>query len=393
MPNKPKLWSRDFVLLANANLLMAIAFYFMMPILPVYLTDKLAASKSEVGMVLAFYTIATLIIRLFSGWTIDTYGRKTIYLFAYLFFSIFFIGYPLAFTIYLFIGIRFLHGLTWGVLTTSSSTIAVDIIPPSRRGEGIGIFGLSMTIGMAIGPMIAIFITGTDRYTMLFISAIGISFLGFLLAQFVSYPRFNIKNSKRAFSFKGLIEKNSIPVSINMMIVQFTYGGVISFIALYGKEIGVESSGLFFLILSIGIGLSRVNSGRIFDVSGPNRIILLGMVLLVLGFPALAIFDNSLGFHLSAIVLGLGFGIIMPTFQAMVNNLVSPSRRGAANSTFFTSFDIGIGLGMVGTGILSDYLGFSRTFLIFSAIIIMALIFFLLISIRHYKEKLPVMLS
>jgi predicted MFS family arabinose efflux permease len=372
---------------------MAIAFYFMMPILPVYLTDKLAASKSEVGMVLAFYTIATLIIRLFSGWTIDTYGRKTIYLFAYLFFSIFFIGYPLAFTIYLFIGIRFLHGLTWGVLTTSSSTIAIDIIPPSRRGEGIGIFGLSMTIGMAIGPMIAIFITGADRYTLLFVSAIGISFLGFILAQIVRYPSFNRENSKRAFSFKDLVEKNSIPVSVNMLIVQFTYGGVISFIALYGKEIGVENSGLFFLILSVGIGLSRVKSGRIFDVSGPEKIIMLGMVLLVIGFPALAIFNSSLGFHLSAIILGFGFGIIMPTFQAMVNNLVLPSRRGAANSTFFTSFDIGIGLGMVGTGILSDYLGFSSTFLIFSAIIIMALIFFQLISFRHYKKKLLVSLS
>lgn len=385
MQSKPKLWSKDFALLASANLLMAIAFYFMMPILPVYLTDKLGASKSEIGIILAFYTIATLIIRPFSGWAIDTYGRKYIYMFAYFLFSLFFIGYPLAFTVLMFMGFRFLHGLTWGVLTTSSSTIAVDIIPAARRGEGIGIFGLSMTIGMALGPMIAIFIAGDDSYKALFISAIGISLIGLLLTLVVKYPVFNSSAIRRTISVKGLIEKSSLPVSINMMIVQFTYGGVLSFIALYGKEIGVKSSGLFFLLLSIGIGFSRVSSGKIFDISGPERISILGMILLIIGFPVLALVNNSLGFHISATILGLGFGIIMPTFQAMVNNLVEPNRRGAANSTLFTCFDIGIGLGMIGTGMLSDWLGFSSTFLISSVVILLALNLFLFYTIKHYK--------
>lgn len=388
MQTKPLLWTKDFVLLASANLLMAIAFYFMLPILPVYLTDKLNASKSEIGIILAFYTIATLLIRPFSGWAIDTYGRKSIYLIAYFLFSLLFIGYPIALSLYLFIGFRFFHGLTWGVLTTSSSTIAVDIIPPVRRGEGIGIFGLSMTIGMALGPMIAIFIAGADRYLAVFVSAIGISLLGLLLALVVKYPKFTIDKSRKILSFNGLIEKSSLPVSINMMIIQFTYGGVLSFIALYGKEIGVQNSGIFFLLLSLGIGFSRVGSGKIFDISGPDKISILGMLLLVVGFPILALVNNSVGFLISAVVLGLGYGIIMPTFQAMVNNLVVHTRRGAANSTLFTCFDIGIGLGMIGTGILSDWLGFSSTFLISSLVNLLALNYFLFFTIRHYRKNM-----
>jgi MFS family permease len=384
---KPKLWTKDFLLLACANLLMAIAFYFMLPILPVYLTKRLGASNSEIGIVMAFYSIATLIIRLFSGWTIDTYGRKTIYLIAYFFFSIFFIGYPLAITLYMFIGFRFLHGLTWGVLTTSSSTIAVDIIPSARRGEGIGIFGLSMTIGMALGPMIAIFIAGTDRYFTLFISAIVISLLGLVLALVVKYPKFTPDKQRRTFYIKNLVEKSSLPISINMMIVQFTYGGVLSFIALYGKEIGIESSGLFFLLLSVGIGFSRVSSGKVFDISGPKQISVVGLIILLIGFPILAFFSNPMGYHVAAVILGLGYGIIMPTFQAMINNLVAPNRRGAANSTFFTSFDIGIGLGMICTGILSERLGFSTTFQIFSLVILVALTYFVFYSARHYKQN------
>jgi predicted MFS family arabinose efflux permease len=138
----------------------------------------------------------------------------------------------------------------------------------------------------------------------------------------------------------------------------------------------------------LGIGLSRVGSGRIFDKSGPAKILLLGMILLIIGFPMLALINNSLGFHLSAVVLGLGFGIIMPTYQAMINNLVTPNRRGAANSTFFTAFDLGIGIGMIGTGLLSEWLGFSITFLISSITILIALNFFFFISFNHYKALL-----
>lgn len=387
MQVKPNLWTRDFILLATANLLMAIAFYFMLPILPVYLSDKLNASKSEIGVILAFYTIATLFIRPFSGWALDSFGRKKIYLTAYFLFSLFFIGYPIALSVYLFMGFRFLHGLTWGVLTTSSSTIAVDIIPPSRRGEGIGIFGLSMTIGMALGPMLAIFITGQSRYLLLFLSAIGISLIGLIFTFVVRYPKFIPDKTRSIFSFKGLIEKTSIPVSLNMMIVQFTYGGVLSFIALYGKEIGVDNSGIFFLILSLGIGFSRVGSGKIFDISGPDKISLVGMILLIIGFPVLALVNNPIGFHISAVILGLGFGIIMPTFQTMVNNMVAPNRRGAANSTLFTCFDIGIGMGMIGTGVLSEWLGFSSTFLISSVVNLLALNVFLFFTINHYRRN------
>lgn len=390
---KPKLWTRDFVFLAIANLLMAIAFYFMLPVLPVYLVDKLGATRSEIGLVLSFYTIAALAIRLFSGWAIDTYGRKTIYLAAYFLFSLIFISYPFAFTIYLFLLVRFVHGLTWGVLTTSSSTIAVDIIPPSRRGEGIGIFGLSMTIGMAIGPMLAIFITGESRYFLLFTSAIATTIIGLVLALMVRYPKFTSLNSARSLKLKGLIEKSAIPVSINMMMIMFTYGGVLSFISLYGKEIGIENSGLFFLILSLGIGFSRIFSGKIFDKSGPKTISIFGFLSLIIGFPILSLINNSLGFHLSAAILGLGFGVIMPTFQAMVNNLVEPSRRGAANSSFFTAFDLGIGFGMIGTGVLSQWFGFSYTFLLFTIIILIALIIFQLYSSFHYKKHISEVVS
>ena len=171
-------------------------------------------------------------------------------------------------------------------------------------------------------------------------------------------------------------------------MVMFTYGGVLSFISLYGKEIGVNNSGLFFLILSIGIGLSRVLSGKVFDLYGPKLISIIGMILLAIGFPILGFIDNPIGYHISAIILGFGFGIIMPTFQAMVNNMVDTTRRGAANSTFFTAFDLGIGFGMIGTGMLSQIIGFNKTFSLFAIFVLLALMFFLSISSKYYHNSI-----
>lgn len=388
MKGKEELWTRNFILIGLANLLMAVAFYFLLPTLPVYLKDRFGATSSQVGIVLSFYTIAALLIRPFVGYAIDAFGRKTLYLISFALFSVLFFGYAWAVSIGFMIILRFLHGLTWGSLSTSGSTIAVDIIPASRRGEGISLFGLSMTIAMAIGPMIALTILGDGNYSRLFNTAIGIGAFGLVMAFCIRYPVYKPVAANRFFAIKKLIEPSSIPISINVLIITFAYGGILSFSALYGKEVGVENSGLFFLILSAGIGVSRFFSGNIFDRTGPFRITLIGLALLVFGFPVLALIQNPLGFHLSAILIGLGFGIIMPTFQAMINNLVPPEKRGAANSTYFTCFDMGIGIGMVSIGLVSELIGYSGAFLTCSLFELIAIVVFVLYSYKHYNTKI-----
>lgn len=386
MDIKDKLWTRNFTLIGIANLLMAIAFYFLLPTLPLYLKDKLNATPSQVGFVLSFYTIAALLIRPFIGYAIDTFGRKLIYLFSFVIFSSLFLGYIFAVSIGLMIAIRFVHGLTWGSLSTTGSTIAVDLIPASRRGEGISLFGLSMNIAMSIGPLIALTILGKMDYFWVFIIASGISIVGLLLAMSIHFPLYKPSGDNNTFSIKRLIEKTSIPLSLNVLVVTITYGGILSFSSIYGKEIGVENSGLFFLLLALGIGVSRFFSGTIFDRIGPFRIVIIGLILLVLGFPILFIAPTVYGYHIAAIIIGLGFGIIMPTFQAMVNNLVMPDRRGAANSTYFTCFDLGIGIGMILTGFISEKIGLGKTFIISSAIEAAAILIFILYSHKHYKQ-------
>lgn len=381
---KNKLWTKDFTLITLANLLMAISFYFMVPILPVFLSDNFLASESQIGLVLSFYTVAALLIRPFAGYALDAIGRYSIYVGSLLLFSIIFFGYVWATSILFVFVVRFMHGLTWGSMSSAGSTIAVDLVPLKRRGEGIGIFGLSMTIAMAIGPLIAIAITGDSSYKRLFFSAAAFSFLGLILALFVRVPK--IATKKRKFKITSLIERKSLPVSLNMLLVTIPYGGIFSFIALYGRSINIESSGMFFLLLAIGIAISRIFSGKSFDRVGPKKICILGLSLIIIGLPILALSQNLYGYHISALILGFGFGIIMATFQAIANHKVEAEKRGAANSTYLTFFDLGIGIGMLLVGYLIQVLNYSGAFILCAVIELFALAVFIFYTIPKFQR-------
>lgn len=379
-----KLWTKDFTLITMANLLMAIAFYFMVPILPVFLSDSFSATESQIGLVLSFYTVAALLVRPFAGYALDAMGRQSIYVVSLLLFSLIFFGYVWGTSILFVLAIRFMHGLTWGSMSSAGSTIAVDLVPLKRRGEGIGIFGLSMTIAMAIGPLIAIAITGDSSYKKLFYAAAAFSFLGLLLALFVRVPK--VTSVRRKFKMSSLIEKSSLPVSLNVLLVTIPYGGIISFIALYGRSIGIDSSGLFFLLLAVGITISRVFSGKSFDKIGPKKISILGIVLLIVGLPILAFNQSFVGYHLAALILGFGFGVIMATFQAIANHKVEADKRGAANSTYLTFFDLGIGMGMLLIGYLIQVMDYSGAFLLCAAIEVLALVVFVFYTMPKFRR-------
>jgi MFS family permease len=377
----------NFVLVFFASLLMFTAFYILLPTLPVFLTRELKIDEGETGLILAVYTLAALLIRPFTGFMIDRYGRKLFYIPSLLLFAVIFTIYPLAGIFTFILTIRFLHGLVWGVATTTGSTLIVDIVPPERRGEGIGLYGLAMTIPMAMGPFTGLLLSGGNNFTLMFLSAGALAFAGFLLTLFVSYPAV-MHAGKHSFSWRNLLEASSLPVTFNLLLINISYGGMVSFISLYALKTGIGYTGIFFIIFASGITLARLYMGKIFDRHGPKILTIAGILFLVCGYIILGILINAAGFMTAGFVLGLGTGIIFPAFQAMVNNLVPAQRRGAANSTLFSGLDLGIGLGMLFTGYMAHSIGLPNTFLIYGGLNFVALLYFLFVSLKHYQKKL-----
>jgi MFS family permease len=185
-----------------------------------------------------------------------------------------------------------------------------------------------------------------------------------------------------------LFEKTSLRPSLNMLIMMFPYGGIISFIAIYGEERGIyEVAASFFILCGAGIALTRYFAGKIFDRQGPEKLMLAAILVETLSFPALVLIPGEIGFWMAAFLLGLGVGTIMPTIQAMVNAMVPKERRGAANSTLFTAIDLGIGSGMLGMGLLGKWIGLDWGFLFCIAVCLLGLVYYLLVVNRYYHKK------
>jgi len=381
----PRLWTRDFILMCLGNFLMFIAFYFLIPTLPVYLTEQFHASKSQVGYILASYTLAALLIRPFTGVAIDSYGRKTIFLIFMAVFAILFNVYIIAGSLVLMFFLRFVHGFTWGISTTASNTVIVDIIPAQRRGEGIGVFGLSFTIAMALGPFFGILISKSTDYNLMFFIAFLMATAGWILAMNVRFPKYQ-PHKKSALKLANLFEHTALPVSLILMIVNIAYGGIISFIAIYGIEIGINDPGIYFLVYAASVSVTRISSGKLFNSLGPGKLMIAGMIFTGLGFPILALIQNNFGFLFSAVLMGLGGGIIMPTCQTMINNMVSAQKRGAANSTLFTALDLGIGIGMVFVGGIAEITSLQTTFLLCTILFGIAILLYIAFVQKHYYK-------
>jgi MFS family permease len=380
---KTRLWNRNFTLLALSNFLMCCAYYSLISTLPLFISSNLKATHGMVGLILASYAIAAILVRPFCGFGLDFFGRRTIFIASLLVYGLIFNVYLFAATAWILVFIRFAHGLTWGVTTTSNSTIAGDIIPVEKRGVGFGYFGVTTTAGMAIGPVIGAFIQQRWGYDVMFMAGFGISVVSMILVTLMRYPAF-IPHPEMKFKWDTLIETKVLIPSLNLMVTSLAYGGLLSFIALYGRETGIRNPSGFFLIYALGIITARFSSGRAVDQRGPRKIIIICLTMLIIGFPLLALLKTPFGFFSAAVILGFGNGVVWPTFQTMVNSIVPQHRRGAANSTAFMAMDLGMGLGMILTGSLAQQFSISVGFLFCSVYCAVGLFLFLKYTMPHY---------
>ena len=220
----------------------------------------------------------------------------------------------------------------------------------------------------------------------MFVSGCFISFASLVCAYAVHLRKRFLVGKRIQLRWNSLFEKSSIRLSINVFITMIAYGGLLSFIALYGREIGIQNSSLYFLIFSVGIGAARLTAGKEFDKKGPRRILTVCLILLIIGFPVLALAKNSLLFYLSAIIIGFGNGVIFPTFQSMINNLADSTHRGIANSTLYTAVDLGMGFGMIMSGLIAQHISLSAIFWISSLICVAGLIFFRCLVLKYYES-------
>jgi MFS family permease len=386
--SKPKLWTKNFIIVSSVNFLLTIVFYLLIVIIGVYAVDEYHATASQAGLVTGIFIVGTLIGRLFIGRSIDSIGRKrTLFIGLILYIlttSLYFIHLGITFLLIT----RFLHGITLGIASTATGTIVAQIIPKTRKGEGIGYYSMSATLATAIGPFIGLYMSQHTGSQMIFSLCLALGVISLITAFFVHVSA--LEGSTKTTEIKGFklsqfIEPKAVPIALITLVVAFCYSSVLSFINFYAIQIDlVSAASFFFLVYSIAVLISRPFTGRLMDVKGANYIMYPAFILFTAGMLLLSSAHNSITLLLSGILIGLGFGNMQSCTQAIAVKLTPPHRMGLATSTFFIFLDAGLGFGPYLLGFIIPFTSYNILYAILGVVVLAStLLYFLL----HGKKE------
>ena len=395
-----RLFTRSYIFILAANFLMFFGFWLLIPVLPFYLTETFNCPQSILGAILSCYTVSCLAVRPFSGFLMDKFPRKPIYIFCYFLCTAMLTSYIFAATLTWFIVMRAIHGFAFGGVTVGGNTLCVDIMPSSRRGEGLGYYGLMNNTAMALGPMTGLFMHGHVPYTGIFLIGMGVSAVGLVCALAVSVKKRREERGVRSgeiVSLDRFILLKGIPVSIALLLLSIPYGATTNFVAMYASEIRLDvPTGFFFTLMAAGMGLSRIIAGKQVDRGYVTQCIHVGyypviVAFLMLGLCRFVVADHvalaTTMFYTVPALLGIGFGIMFPAMNTLYINLARHDQRATATSTYLTAWDVGIGIGVTASGIIAQHFTFYMVYLVGSAICLVSLLIFTRIVTPHYRKN------
>lgn len=393
---KPQLFTTSYCCILGANFLLFFSFWLLIPLLPFYLKEIYQQGESAIGAILCVYTCAALLVRPFSGYLLDSFQRKPLYILAYSIFCTLFFGYIIGGTIFMFILLRFLHGLSFGMVTVGGNTVVVDIMPAERRGEGLGYYGLTNNTAMSIGPMVGLFLHDLISYEWIFALSLGTAGIGLFLATCVKAPA-KPKTQRPVLSLDRFILMKGLRAGLALLLLSIPYGATTNYVAMYVKDIGLNVvPGFFFTLMAAGMGISRIFAGKFVDKGYVTQCIHYGFYPVILAFALLAACQPLIAlsptvaivaFFLVPMLQGVGFGIIFPAYNSLYINLALHNQRATATSTYLTSWDVGIGLGIFLGGALAEAFSFSFVYFTGSMLCLLSMLYFNKIVTPHYYQN------
>ncbi len=390
MNSKEKLWNANYIKVMTTNFLLYFAFYLLTPLLPLYLSETFGATKDTIGIVLSGYTVAALIVRPFCGYVVDSFSRKKVLMLCLSGFAVFFAGYIAAGTILMFAICRTLHGGPFGAVTVANSTCAIDVLPSSRRNEGIGLYGLSNNFAMAMAPSIGIYLHNmVDSYMILFWIAFVVAISAVLIAWTIRLPEKDIIRNKEKLSLDRFFLTRAWLLAINIAMFGFCWGVLSNYLAIYSKEVLsiTGGTGTYFALLSMGLFSSRLQGRKALSQGKLTQNAAEGMLISLVGFTLFVAIPHPVAYYLSAILIGLGNGHLYPAFLNMFVHVARHDQRGTANSSILTGWDLGFGIGCLLGGIVAEHFGYTATFWMVAAENAVSVILFFLASRQFFERR------
>jgi len=392
---KEPLWTKNFVMISLINFLGTLIFYLLIVVIARFAVQEFDASTSTAGLVSSIFIVGSLLGRLLTGRVITNVGSKKTFQIGLIAFFITTCAYFVTLNLPFLMTLRLLHGISFGIIGTTTGTLIAQIIPAARRGEGIGYFSLSTVLATAIGPFIGILLTqNSDSFSSIFIFNTVL-----VIACVLMYFTVNLNNIKtptksttseatkeKGFKFNNYIETKALPISIIVLFVGFAYSGVMSFLSFYSESIDLVKAGsFFFLVYAITILCTRPITGPLMDRKGANIVVYPALIIFAIGMLLFSQATNSLIFLVAAGLIGIGNGNINSIAQAVAVKSTEPHRYGLATSTYFIFLDLGLGVGPYILGLFEPHTTYRMLFLAMVPVILIALVLYFFLV--HKKAR------
>jgi MFS family permease len=389
--NESRLWTKDFLILALVNFFVALNFYLLLVIISVFAMESLHSSPGQAGLASGIFVIGAVIARLFAGKWIERIGRKNMLYLALILSLVMSLAYFGISSIIFLLIVRFLHGAGFGIASMAAMTIIASIVPKERCGEVLGYFTLSVTFASAIGPFLSMFISQHSGFVMIFVACAVSAALSLATVLFLSVAEIQLTPEQlertKGFNFESFFELKAIPISIVCGIIYLCYSSILSFLAAYAKEIHLAGpASLFFIFLALAVSVSRPFAGRLLDSKGDNSTMYPGILIFVTGVATLSQAHDGYTLLAAGALIGVGWGSVQSSGQAISVKVTPPHRTGLATSTFFIFIDVGTGIGCFIFGLFIPFTGY-RGIYIAAAILAFACMF--LYYALHGKRTVP----
>ncbi|RID85245.1 MFS transporter [Peribacillus asahii] len=380
--SKEKIWTRDFILICLANFFVFLGFQMTLPTIPLFV-ESLGGNDRLIGVVVGIFTFSALLIRPFAGQLLETKGRRFVFLAGLTIFILTIGAFGFTTSLILLFAIRVIQGIGWGYSTTASGTIATDLIPAKRRGEGMGYYGLSGNVALAIGPSLGLILVNMISFKELFLICGLLGAIAWISASTIRYKKAEPMAIAAKTTKWNLYEKSSLQPSILIFFISVTFGGISTFLPLYADQRGVTGIQWYFFIFAAALMTTRIFAGQLYDKHGHKAIYIPSTILISIAMLLLAWMPNNIVLYIAAICYGLGFGALQPALQAWSVEKAAANRKGMANATYFSFFDLGIGFGAILFGQIGYFLDYRSIYITAALSVLLSIVIYIWLLIRN----------
>ena len=390
------IWNRNFICILSSSFMLSIAHFSVNPLVASYAVH-LGAGAYIMGFLSGLLFGVALSMRPVTGPVITKFDKRKLMILVFIIGGVANIGYALFDNISAFIVFRLIHGLQYALVGALTMTLAGDNLPREKMASGMGVYGLSGSIAMAMGPTIGMYVLNFGRslkdesfgFTCVFLFSMIILFLG-VIPSYILLPDKKTKADILSTGawYKNIASIHAFPLAIVMFFIFMGWSLYNVYIVEYAKELEIPGISSFFTVLALVLLVSRPASGWLTDRLGLARVLLPALIIFAFSFFIIG-YGKTLGTMLAGgTIAAIGFGSFQPALYSMVILSETPLKRSVASNTLYMGIDLGLFVGPILGSIVYEMYNYSIMFKAGSLMIFMAIIVFIILLPAYYRRRL-----